>query len=91
MCYEARKVPGGRTDIQIHSANWPHQLLGCIAPGKDLTKLQGEMGVSNSKTTVAKLADTTGKKSFKLRIRWAKGVLYAKSRADTRRRRDGLR
>jgi len=31
-CFELRDVPG-RTEIKIHKANYPHQLLGCIAPG----------------------------------------------------------
>ena len=32
--WELQNVPG-RTHILIHSANWAHQLHGCIAPGID--------------------------------------------------------
>lgn len=28
-------VPG-RTFIEIHPANWAHELLGCLAPGKEM-------------------------------------------------------
>jgi hypothetical protein len=40
----------GRTHIQFHVANWPHQLLGCIAPGLEpAVSADGEPGVSSSR------------------------------------------
>jgi hypothetical protein len=42
-------VPG-RSNIQIHIANWPHELEGCQAPGTTrATSPNGEPGVSHSK------------------------------------------
>lgn len=32
---QLKNVPG-RTNIQIHIANFPHELLGCIAPGTSM-------------------------------------------------------
>jgi len=43
-------VPG-RTDIEIHPANWPTQLLGCIAVGDN----QSQDYVGDSRDTFAKL------------------------------------
>lgn len=40
-------VPG-RTMIEFHIANWPHELLGCIAPGTEEAEQNGEPGVSHS-------------------------------------------
>jgi hypothetical protein len=43
-----QNVPG-KTFIELHIANWPHELLGCIAPGKDIqTSPTGEPGVISS-------------------------------------------
>lgn len=56
-CYEAlllHNVPG-RDGIFIHVANWPSQLSGCIAPGRRIETIQGELGVAHSRTTFADL------------------------------------
>lgn len=42
-----------RSMIEMHAANFPYQLLGCVAVG---TKCQ--FGVANSKDALAKLKDT---------------------------------
>lgn len=42
--------------IYIHSANWPHQLKGCIAPGT--TKLSG--GVGNSRNAIKSIFNALG-------------------------------
>lgn len=48
IVWQLEDVPG-RTNIQFHIANWPHELKGCIAPGKELaTSQSGEPGVSKS-------------------------------------------
>lgn len=56
-------VPG-RTMIEFHIANWPHELLGCIAPGtEDTTGPKMEPGVLHSKVAfdafMASTADDT--------------------------------
>jgi hypothetical protein len=47
---QLKDVPG-RSNIQIHAANFPHQLLGCIAPGTS----HGPDYVENSKLACAAL------------------------------------
>lgn len=79
-CYEAQKVPGNRTHIQFHSANWAgdkalgykSQLLGCFAPGSDMVKISGQLGVTSSVKTVSRLLIAMNQDPFKLKIRWAK-------------------
>ena len=39
--YELKSVPG-RSEIKIHSANFWHELNGCIAPGSYLKNLNGD-------------------------------------------------
>ena len=81
-CYEAVKVPGGRSHIQIHSANWAgdkakgfkSQLHGCIAPGREIRKITGQYGVTNSSVTTVALEQALGKKPFELTIKWADGL-----------------
>ena len=48
-----RQVPG-RSEILIHSANGPHQLEGCIAPGDDYGwwHKHGELAVWHSRETL---------------------------------------
>lgn len=48
--FEITGVPG-RTDIEIHPANWPFQLLGCVAPGESIEVINGKRGVTNSRAT----------------------------------------
>ncbi|HWY33628.1 MAG TPA: DUF5675 family protein [Nitrosopumilaceae archaeon] len=47
-------VPG-RTDIEVHPANWPTQLLGCVAVGDK----QSQDYVGDSFNTFEKLMDKT--------------------------------
>lgn len=43
-----KDIPG-RSMIEFHIANWPHQLLGCISPGEmKQTAPNGEPGVMQS-------------------------------------------
>lgn len=41
----------GRTMIEMHPANWARQLLGCLAPGRNIELIEGMMGVSDSDNT----------------------------------------
>lgn len=80
-CYEAENVPG-RSDIQIHAANWMGdkekgfkcQLLGCIAPGMLVDQLEGQKAVISSKKALQMLEDYLERKTFELEIAWAHGV-----------------
>lgn len=77
--YEAEKVLD-RTNIQIHSANWADQLLGCLAPGRaimDIKRPDGEIrkGVTSSRDATAGLVADLGKAQFDLAISWAPGVI----------------
>lgn len=49
IVWQLEEVPN-RTNIQLHIANWPHELKGCIAPGKDIQSnpQTGEPGVIKS-------------------------------------------
>ena len=80
-CYQARHVPGGRTKIQIHSANWMGdrsrgkrcQLAGCLAPGRAIGMLSGQRAVKSSRTALAGLVRAFWEEPFKLTIKWAFG------------------
>lgn len=78
--YEAVNVPG-RTNIQIHPANWCRQLLGCIAIGRcegtvvDSKRGGAFRGLLSSRDAVigfmADLTDAEGKQQdFELTVRW---------------------
>lgn len=69
--YLLKHVPG-RSMIEVHSANfagdvlhgWQSQLLGCIAPGLGVAKLQNadgklQMAVTSSRTALARLFEAT--------------------------------
>lgn len=51
-------VPG-RTDIEMHAANFAHELDGCIAVG-DSIKVGKPRGVCNSRDTLKALLDSLG-------------------------------
>lgn len=54
-----QNVPN-RIEIEFHVANWPHELLGCIAPGMSpATGRNGEPGVSKSVTAFYKFMGRT--------------------------------
>jgi len=47
----------GRTVCEIHSANWPFQLKGCVAVGDAIAVIgQNGKGVTNSRATLSQLA-----------------------------------
>lgn len=54
--YEIMDVPG-RSLIKIHVGNTIHDLLGCIAPGKELGYMQGVWGVTHSQITFDKFME----------------------------------
>ena len=54
--WELKDVPG-RSEVKIHAANEPKELLGCIAPGlfhMDINK-DGKMDVASSKKALARI------------------------------------
>jgi len=55
--YEILGVPG-RTNIKIHVANRAVELLGCVAPGKALGFLQGQLAVLQSLPAFRKFMDS---------------------------------
>ena len=65
-CYMLKDVPG-RTDVEIHSANWAGdasqglkcQLLGCIALGLSVGVLEGQNAILQSKDAIAQFHSHT--------------------------------
>lgn len=54
-----KDVPG-RTMIELHVANWPHELKGCIAPGTGMQiSPEGDPGVTNSRIAFHQFMDAT--------------------------------
>lgn len=80
-CYEAENVPG-RTDIQIHSANFMGdaekgfkcELEGCIAPGQMIDSPTGQKQIVSSKRALMNLKEHLKGEPLELTIRWADGV-----------------
>lgn len=68
----------GRSDIEIHSANWMGdtaqgfkcQLLGCIAPGREIGYLEGQLAMIASKDALAALQADLVNAEFELTISW---------------------
>lgn len=56
--WELQNVPG-RSEIQIHIANKPSQLLGCIAPGESYGVMDGEPAVLNSTAAFKRFMEYT--------------------------------
>ena len=77
-CYHLQ-VDDGRTDIEIHAANWfgdaskgkKCQLLGCIAMGKSFGILEGQLAVLASKQALQEFEIEMRQQPFILIIRWA--------------------
>lgn len=81
-CYEEWDDPStpkkedvpGRTNVQIHAANWPEQLLGCLAPGAQVAYISpgpgmpAKKGVTSSKATLKALEDFFNRETFELTI-----------------------
>ena len=72
--YEADpKTTPGRTNIQIHSANWAFQLLGCIALGRSIQEIElavggKQKGVTSSRDAIAGFVADMGKLPFELEV-----------------------
>lgn len=65
--YEVLNVPN-RDGIRIHSANYPDQLLGCIALGSYTANVNGKEGVFNSRDTTQKFETLLNQQDFILEI-----------------------
>lgn len=57
-----------RTHILFHKGNTLHDLAGCIAPGTDLSFINGVWAVKNSAVAFGMLMDAFGDREFRLRI-----------------------
>ncbi len=68
--YEVKGV-NGRGGIRIHSANYYHDLLGCIALGEAHIDIDhdGKKDVTNSKATIAAFEKAMNKGAFTLVIK----------------------
>jgi len=58
----------GRTFIEMHKANWPSDLLGCIGLGKDINLVEAKLGIENSGIAFDEFASLTNRQPFKLEI-----------------------
>lgn len=59
IVWQLEDVPG-KTHIQLHIANWPSELKGCIAPGKEIgSSATGEPGVIKSRQAFEEFMDLT--------------------------------
>lgn len=67
--YEVTGVPG-RSHILIHSANWAHQLLGCVAIGKARGVLNGKPAILRSKEAIAEFHAAMREQPFTLKVEW---------------------
>lgn len=56
MLWELKEVPG-RSEIKIHAGNTMDDLLGCIAPGKELGLVEGKWGVTGSRLALVRFMD----------------------------------
>lgn len=67
--YEIQNVPN-RGGIRIHSANFFHQLLGCVAVGDSLKdiNMDGELDIIHSGNTLNKFHEVMNKETFELEI-----------------------
>lgn len=67
--YEVLKVPN-RAGIRIHSANFFHEINGCIALGSNLVDINkdGQLDTINSRQVIKAFEAVMKKKSFTLRI-----------------------
>lgn len=52
--FKVNEVPD-RSDILIHIANWPSELLGCIGVGAAFAELRGKPAITESTNTMKKL------------------------------------
>lgn len=68
VAYEHEAKDGDRYACLFHAANWSKQLQGCIAPGELITWAQGNLMVTRSKQTLAKILPKL--KGQSITIRW---------------------
>lgn len=66
--YEVLNVKD-RGGIRIHSANFPHQVLGCIALGTSAGVMDGQRGVFGSVTAVREFNEALNKEDFTLEVK----------------------
>ncbi len=61
-----------RSACLIHAANWPHELQGCIAVGRQLAHLLPHgPGITESRATLQRLRSLWGdRRGLRLAIRW---------------------
>jgi hypothetical protein len=60
-----------RSAILLHAANWPHELQGCIAPGRFLGAINVELGVSSSQAAMSEILGVLEKEPrHTMEIRW---------------------
>lgn len=79
-CYHVENVPG-RTDIEIHSANfmgdvderYKCELSGCIAPGRNIGVITKQKSIVASRIALADLEVDLEKEPFTLSISWGVG------------------
>ena len=67
-CWEVKDVPN-RTYILFHSANFPDELQGCIAPGISL--MTDRIAVSRSRDAMKEIEELTHEKECSLVIKFA--------------------
>ena len=67
-CWEVKDVPN-RTYILFHSANFPDELQGCIAPGMAL--MTDRIAVSRSRDAMKEIEELTHEKECSLVIKFA--------------------
>lgn len=65
-----------RSACLIHAANWPFQLQGCVAIGRDIREIPPHgLGVSHSRGTLGYLSNRWGDRNgHTATIRWSEGV-----------------
>jgi hypothetical protein len=55
----------------IHAANWPEEVQGCIGVGRSLQYINGKLGVTDSRNTVAELKRYLSINTDYLMIEWS--------------------
>jgi hypothetical protein len=66
--YEVLNVPR-RSGIRIHSANFPSQVVGCIALGEKFGTMQGKAGVFMSVSAIRNFNSLLNKEDFTLEVK----------------------
>ncbi len=66
--YEVTNV-SGRSGIRIHSANFPTQVIGCIALGETFGTMGGKQGVFVSVAAVREFNSLMNREDFRLEVK----------------------